>query len=109
MGYYPDLAIYGTDETHLLDPDTRINPRLIVEVTSKSTESKDRGVKLEDYLLVPTLETYVIVSHVRHEVELWTRASGTWARSLVTEGSLRFAGGAVLQIERLYAELPPAP
>jgi Uma2 family endonuclease len=108
VGYYPDLAIYCTDETHPLDQDTRINPRLIVEVTSKSTEKKDRGVKLEDYLLVPTLEAYLIVSHVRRELELWTRASGTWTRALVTEGSLRLAGGAVVDIERLYAELPPA-
>lgn len=37
-GYYPDLAIYCADETHPLDQDTRIHPRLIVEVTSKSTE-----------------------------------------------------------------------
>ena len=80
--------MYCTDEVHPLDPDTRVNPRLIVEVTSKSTEKKDRGVKLEDSLQVPALEEYLIVSHERRELEVWTRAAEGWTRRLATEGML---------------------
>jgi len=47
VGYYPDLAVYCTDEVHQLDPETRLSPTLLIEVTSKSTEKKDRGVKLD--------------------------------------------------------------
>lgn len=107
VGYYPDLAVYCTDEVHPLDADTRIHPTLVVEVTSKSTEKKDRGVKLEDYLQVGTLEEYLIVSHERRELELWTRGPDDWTRQLATEGALRLRGGAVIDVDRLYADLPP--
>jgi Uma2 family endonuclease len=106
VAYYPDLAVYRTDEAHPLDADTRVNPRMLVEVTSKSTEKKDRGVKLEDYLQIPTLEEYLIVSHERRELELWTRRSEGWTRQLATEGVLRLKSGAVIDVERLYESLP---
>lgn len=106
IGYYPDLAIYCSDEVHPQDRETRVNPTLLVEVTSKTTEKKDRGVKLEDYLQVPTLEEYLIVSHERREIELWTRGEQGWGRTLATSGSLELQSGAVIEIDRLYLDLP---
>jgi len=106
VAYYPDLAVYCSDEVHPDDSDTRIQPTLIVEVTSKSTEKKDRGVKLEDYLQISALEEYLIVSHVRRELELWTRAGGGWTRRLVTDGVLTLASGAAISVDRLYDGLP---
>lgn len=106
VGYYPDLAVYCTDEVHLLDRDTRIHPSLLVEVTSRSTEKKDRGVKLEDYLAVKTLDEYLIVSHQRRELELWTRGPEGWTRRLATDGALQLKMGAILDVARLYADLP---
>ena len=107
VGYYPDLAVYCKDEVHPLDSETRVNPSLLVEVTSKSTEKKDRGVKLEDYLQIGILDEYLIVSHERRELELWTRSPSGWTRQLATDGTLRLKSGAVLEIDRLYAALPP--
>lgn len=107
VGYYPALAVYCTDETHPLDADTRTAPTLLVEVTSRTTEKKDRGVKLEDYRQIPTLEEYLIVSHERRELELWSRGDEGWTRRVVTEGTLRLKMGAALDIARLYDELPP--
>jgi Uma2 family endonuclease len=106
VGYYPDLAVYCTDEVHPLDAETRVNPRLIVEVTSRSTEKKDRGVKLEDYLQITGLEEYLIVSHERRELELWTRTAEGWTRRLAVDGTLRLKSGAVVEVENLYAALP---
>lgn len=106
VGYYPDLAVYCTDEVHPLDPDTRVEPRLLVEVTSKSTEKKDRGVKLEDYLQIGGLEEYLVVSHERRELELWTRTAGSWIKRVVVDGTLRLKSGAVIDVERLYESLP---
>src|SRR5262245_44219115 len=106
VGYYPDLAVYCTDEVHPLDPETRINPSLLVEVTSRSTEKKDRGVKLDDYLHVETLEEYLIVSHQRRELELWTRNQTGWTRRLATDGTLRLKCGATVDVDRLYMGLP---
>lgn len=106
VGYYPDLAVYCSDAVHELDSNTRVHPTLLVEVTSKTTEKKDRGVKLEDYLSIPTLTEYLIVSHERRELELWARGTGGWTRELVTAGELRLRGGAVLSVTTLYADLP---
>lgn len=106
VGYYPDLAIYCSDETHPLDPDTRLNPTLLVEVTIRTTERKDRGVKLDDYRQIEALREYLIVSHERRELELWTRGDTGWTRRLVTEGTLTLASGAAIQVDALYANLP---
>ncbi len=106
VGYYPDLAVYCSDEVHPIDADTRIHPRVLVEVTSKSTEKKDRGVKLEDYTQISTLEEYVIVSHARREIEVWTRAAGEWTRRVAVDGGVRLRSGAVLDVEALYQGLP---
>lgn len=106
VGYYPDLAIYCSDEVHPQDSDTRIHPSVLVEVTRKSTEGKDRGVKLEDYLEIPTLEQYVIVSHVRTELEIWTKGPSGWARQLVTSGRVQLARGGEVELSALYANLP---
>ena len=80
--------------------------QLLVEVTSRSTEKKDRGVKLEDYLQIEALEEYLIVSHSRRELELWSRAADGWSRSLVTNGSLELRSGATIDVDSLYADLP---
>lgn len=106
VGYYPDLAVYCADARHPLDGDTRVDPILIVEVTSKTTEKKDRGVKLEDYLQIPSLNEYVIVSHARRELEVWTRGETGWTRRLATEGVVALACGATIDVARLYDALP---
>ncbi len=88
--YYPDMVVIcGEGRTHARDPDGGVvNPALIVEVTSRNTEKRDRGVKLEDYRSIPSLREYVIVSHVRHELEVWSRedADAEWTRRVFTVG-----------------------
>lgn len=106
VAYYPDLAVYCSDGRHPDDANSRVDPTLLVEVTSKSTEKKDRGVKLEDYLQIAALNEYLIVSHTRQELELWTRGAGGWTRQLATAGTLRLRSGAAIDVERLYAGLP---
>jgi Uma2 family endonuclease len=111
--YYPDLVVIcGTGETHVRDPDGGVvNPRLIVEVTSPNTEKRDRGIKLDDYRLLPSIREYLIVSHVRHEVEIWSRggADGEWTRSgLTAGGSVELELGVSFAVDDLYREpLPP--
>jgi Uma2 family endonuclease len=111
--YYPDtVVICGAGETHARDPDGGvINPRLIAEVTSPNAEKRDRGVKLDDYRVLPSLREYLIVSHVRREVEIWSRdgTEGEWRRNVLTAGvSVKLEIGVVLAVDELYREpLPP--
>jgi Uma2 family endonuclease len=111
--YYPDLVVIcGPGETHVRDPDGGvINPRLIVEVTSPNTEKRDRGIKLDDYRLLSSIREYLIVSHVRQEVEIWSRsgADGEWTRRVLTAGeSVELDLGVSLAVDELYRDpLPP--
>jgi Uma2 family endonuclease len=73
-GKYPDLvALCG--EPELLDErrDVLLNPNLIVEVLSDSTEAYDRGEKFALYRQLPSLQEYLLVSQSRVGVELYTR------------------------------------
>ena len=88
-----------------------LNPTVIVEVTSRSTEKRDRGIKLDDYRLLTSLREYVIVSHVRHELEVWSRidAEAEWTRELHTSGhTATLSLGVTLAVDDLYRDpLPP--
>lgn len=80
---YPDVSIIcGEIEK---DPDDRsgntvLNPRLVVEVVSPSTEAYDRGNKFAAYRLIPSLSEYVLVSQLEPRVETFLRQDdGTWS------------------------------
>ena len=79
-GKYPDLvALCG--EPELLDDrrDVLLNPSLIVEVLSDSTEAYDRGDKFALYRQLPSLQDYLLVSQNRVGIELYSRgADGRW-------------------------------
>jgi Uma2 family endonuclease len=90
LGTYPDVTVVcGGFEG---DPDDRtghtaINPRVIVEVLSPSTEEYDRGEKLSHYQQIPSLEEIVLVAHDRHEIEVVRRdVDGTWSRHIAGDG-----------------------
>jgi Uma2 family endonuclease len=62
-------------------PDDRlavINPVLLVEVTSTSTEDYDRGEKLRQYKLLASLREVLIVSHRGPHLTLHRREGETW-------------------------------
>jgi len=78
--FYPDIAAL-CEEPQLADShgDTLTNPQVIIEVLSESTESFDRGGKFEDYQLLESLTTYVLVAQDKPRVELYRKkADGSW-------------------------------
>jgi len=59
--------------------DSVLNPKVIVEVLSDSTERYDRGEKFAHYRRIDSLQDYVIVSQTEPLVEQFSRqANGTW-------------------------------
>jgi Uma2 family endonuclease len=59
--------------------DTIINPILIVEVLSDSTQNFDRTTKFEMYRTLPSFREYVLIHQDRKQVSVWTRQTdGTW-------------------------------
>ena len=80
---YPDIVIVcGQLQTTDDKFDTLLNPSLIVEVLSPSTESYDRGRKFDHYSSIPSLNTYVLVASDRAHVDVYTRQpDNKWLRS----------------------------
>jgi Uma2 family endonuclease len=78
--FYPDVV--ATCKELKFDDDkkdTLINPQVIIEVLSKTTEKFDRGLKFEDYQRLESLKEYVLVSQDRLHVERFTRQTeSTW-------------------------------
>ena len=89
LGTYPDVAVIGGAVE--LDPEdpkkqTAMNPRVLVEILSPSTEDYDRGEKLGHYKKIPSLAEVLLVAHDRREVELVRREEdGSWSREIVRE------------------------
>lgn len=79
---YPDVTVLcGERQFDPLDVnrETVVNPSLIVEVLSSSTESWDRGGKFQNYRQVESLREYVLVSSDKPLVETFLRqGDGTW-------------------------------
>lgn len=76
---YPDLVVVcGEPQYDDSELDTLLNPTLIVEVLSPSTEAYDRGVKFARYRRIPSLQEYVVVSQDRARVERHRRRDAVW-------------------------------
>lgn len=71
---YPDLIILcGRPELEDSHFDTLLNPQVIIEVLSESTEKYDRGLKFQHYRQIPSLREYILVSQNKVLVERFTR------------------------------------
>jgi Uma2 family endonuclease len=71
---YPDLVIV-CDVPQFLDggDNTLLNPTLLIEVLSPSTEVYDRGRKFELYQAIPSLKQYLLIASERVHADLFTR------------------------------------
>lgn len=78
--YYPDVLVFcGEPIFYQKRNDTIINPVLIVEVLSDSTEAKDRGEKMLAYRTLESLREYVLISQNNVTVEQYIKnADGSW-------------------------------
>ena len=67
---YPDLVALRGERRHEDDGlDTLLNPQVLVEVLSPSTEAYDRGEKFAHYRRLASLSDYVLISQDRMRIE----------------------------------------
>lgn len=71
---YPDVTVV-CGERRFIDnqTDTLLNPGLIVEVLSPSTEAYDRGRKFEQYQSIESLREYLLIASDRVHADLYSR------------------------------------
>lgn len=77
---YPDVAII-CEKPRFEDAyrDTLLNPQVVIEVLSNSTERYDRGEKFEHYQQVPSIKEYILVAQDRPFTLRFVRQpDGTW-------------------------------
>ncbi len=74
VGAYPDVSVACGERRFSDDArDELLNPTVLVEVLSPSTEAYDRGEKFRHYETIASLREYVLVSTATRRVEVFTR------------------------------------
>jgi Uma2 family endonuclease len=104
---YPDVSIVcGGLERDGEDKDAVVNPTVLLEVLSPSTENYDREDKFSHYRRIASLKAYVLVSQREQRVEVFTRnADGTWTLRDVVEGIAKIdCIGCDLPLRELYRD-----
>lgn len=84
---YPDIvALCGEARFDDEQQDTLLNPSLIIEVLSKSTEGYDRGEKFAHYRRIESLLEYALISQEQSRIEHYTRQpDNQWLMSEVSQ------------------------
>jgi Uma2 family endonuclease len=101
---YPDLVV-SCDERDKNEAASYAFPKLIVEVLSPTTESVDRGEKFQEYIQIPTLQEYVLISTKQMLVECFRRGEGRmWLYFPYGKGEVVsiVSVGVELPVEQLY-------
>jgi Uma2 family endonuclease len=104
---YPDIVVV-CGEPRFLDErrDTLLNPTLLAEVLSPSTESYDRGRKFAQYREIDTLAEYLLVAQDAPRIEQFVRADdGRWIYSVASglEATLELPSlGTVIALAEVY-------
>lgn len=80
--FYPDVTVV-CDKPRFEDDvfDTLINPQVVIEVLSDSTETYDRGEKFARYRQLESLQEYILISQDQVRVEHYLRQGKRWIRS----------------------------
>ena len=107
--FYPDVVVVCENlQLNNDNPQALLNPMIIIEVLSDSTEARDRGHKFQCYRSIPSLREILFVSqheplieqYVRHTEDLWMMRT---IRGL--ESELKFESSpATLRLAEIYSQ-----
>ena len=77
---YPDASIVcGTAQFDDTERDTLLNPIIVIEILSPSTERYDRGRKFQNYRTIATLQEYMLVAQDAYHIEHYVNQNdGNW-------------------------------
>jgi Uma2 family endonuclease len=106
---YPDIVV-ACGERQFEDGtrDTLLNPKVIVEVLSPSTEAYDRGRKFTQYGTLPTLTDFVLVAQDEMRVQHFARSGEQWilTESAEPDGTLRIPSiDCEIRLADIYAQV----
>jgi Uma2 family endonuclease len=93
---YPDLSVTCVPVRG--DEDTLLEPVLVMEVVSLSTERDERGRKKFDYFATPSIKQYAIIEQDVRRVDLYTRLGDRWTDEIIE-------GYALLKLSSIGVEI----
>ena len=107
---YPDLSIVCEEpKLYHNSKDTIVNPVVIIEVLSDSTESYDRTEKFAFYRRIPSLKEYILISSAEMRIEKYLKkADFVWEYQEYPQGSSSFtieSTGQEILINEIYRNL----
>jgi Uma2 family endonuclease len=113
---YPDvLVVRGRMQVEDKHDDTLLNPTVIVEIFSQSSEAYDRGRKFEMYRLIPSLREYLLVNQHEPHIDRFQKKGEEWllrdVAALNSKLSLPSVGFTIALAD-VYADVvfvPPVP
>ncbi|AUX32736.1 MULTISPECIES: Uma2 family endonuclease [Sorangium] len=108
LSTYPDVGVVcGRLERDPEDADAALNPIVLIEVLSDSSEAYDRGQKFAHYRRIPSLREYVLVSPHEPRIEVFHRnEDGSWTlrEARAGEGAQLQAIGCTLSVDDVYRD-----
>ncbi len=111
---YPDLVgVCEEPQFEDTEVDTLLNPALIIEVLSPSTERYDRTGKFALYRSLPSLHEYLLIAQDEYRIDYYRRtADGLWfigeAQGHESGLTLAIGEGCTLALAEVYARVPLA-
>jgi Uma2 family endonuclease len=107
---YPDLSVVCGKRLFNNDkPQTLLNPVVVVEILSESTENYDRGEKFRHYRTLPSLQAYILVDSKTPRIEIFERtADNSWRIDVADtpDGAIEIASiGCTLSIADVYDDV----
>jgi Uma2 family endonuclease len=87
LATYPDVAVVcGPLELDSVDANAVVNPLVIAEVLSHTTEAYDRGEKWSHYRKISSLQAYLLVNQIRPRVEMYERTGDDFVYRVAEAG-----------------------
>lgn len=107
---YPDISVVcGSPQFDDESNDSLLNPTVLIEVLSPSTENYDRGKKFRHYRTIVSLHEYILIAQDNIEIEQFVRqADGNWLLHEISqsEASLELPSiGCILRAEDIYLKV----
>lgn len=100
---YPDVVV--TCRAGSGRSDVVPEPELVAEVLARSTQTFDRGPKLDAYQQIPSLKQYVLIAQDEVRVSVYDRDDGSWRYRTLKDLDARPAfavGGATMTLAEIY-------
>ena len=107
---YPDVVVSCEEEKYLDNEfDTLLNPTIVIEILSITTQDYDRGTKFMLYRSIPSLKHYVLISSLELSIEIYTRDGDQWilTTAINPEDSLYLSAiDYRFQLKEMYVQVP---